>query len=135
MAKLTSKLERWFKIPGDPDGAEVKILHLKAGEIQKIEAETSQWNGKFIGEQFSSELQYSPQRQLRQLRMAAIVDWKGFYDEHGQVLTCSPKSKNAYLDEDPILGDADENFTTLIDKFRIALADSLKPQEAQAEGN
>ena len=133
--RLTTKTERWFEIPGDADGAKVKILHLKPGEVQKIEAETSQWNGKFVGDQFSSELQYSPQRQLRQLRMAALVDWKGFYDEHDQTLPCTPKNKNLYFDEDPILGEDEKRFSELIDEFRIALAESLKPQEAQAEGN
>jgi hypothetical protein len=133
--RLTTKTERWFDIPGDPDGAKIKILHLKPGEVQKIEAETSQWNGKFVGDQFSSELQYSPQRQLRQLRMAALVDWKGFFDEHDQTLPCTPKNKNLYFDEDPILSEDEKRFSELIDEFRIALADSLKPQEAQAEGN
>ena len=133
--KLTAKTLKWFNVPGDADGAKVQILHLKPGEIQRIESGTSEWNGRLVGEEFLSELKYNPAKQLRNLRMAALVDWKGFFDEDGEPLKCSTKSKDLYFDEDPVLTDDGKRFSELIDGFRAELAESLRPQEEQAEGN
>ena len=133
MAKLTGKTERFFKIPGDEDGAEIKILHLKPGEIQRIEADTSRWVGKSSGEDFSSELEYNPYEQLRRLRLAAVVGWKNFFGLDGEHLDCTPKNKELYLKEDPMLGE--KRLSEWIDEFRKELADSLKPQEEESEGN
>ena len=133
MAKLSAKVEKWFKIPGDEDGAELKILHLKPGEVQRIEADTSRWVGKSAGEDFVSELEYDPYGQLRRLRLAAVVGWKGFYGEDGEQLDCNAKNKELFMKEDPLLGE--KRLSEWIDDFRKQLADSLKPQEEEAEGN
>lgn len=137
MARLSAKIEVWKKIPGDPDGAELKILHLKPGEVQKIEAETSHWVGKAVDDNFASELHYKPTVQFRKLRMAALVGWRGFYGVDGEPLECTAKFKELYLDEDPVLGEGEDakKLSEWIDQFRKELADSLKPQEEQLEGN
>lgn len=137
MARLSSKIEIWKSIPGDPDGAGLKILHLKPGEIHKIESETSHWVGKSVDESFASELHYKPIIQLRKLRMAALTGWRGFYGVDGESLECTTKFKELYLDEDPVLGEGDDakKLSEWIDQFRKEIADSLKPQEEQAEGN
>lgn len=135
MAKLTAKTQKWFTIPGDPDGAQLQILHLKPGEIQRIESETTRWLGKTVDEKFIPEFEYKPQQQLRRLRQTALVGWKGFYGVDGEELDCTPKFKDLYLDEDPSLGTEELKLSEWIDKFRNELADSLKPQEEEAEKN
>ena len=133
MPKLSGKVEKWFAIPGDEDGAELKIVHLKPGEIQRIEADTSRWIGKSSGEDFASELEYNPFAQMRRLRLAAVVGWKGFYGLDGEVLECTQSNKELYLNDDPELGG--KRLSEWIDEFRKQLAASLRPQEEQAEGN
>ena len=133
MARLTAKVEKFFKIPGDEDGAELKILHLKPGEVNRIEADTSRWIGKASGDDFVSELEYDPHGQLRRLRLAAVVGWKNFYGEDGEHLDCNAKNKELFMKEDPLLGE--KRLSEWIDDFRKQLADSLKPQEEEAEGN
>ena len=140
MPKLTSKIKKWFDIPGDEDGAKVQILHLKKGEVQRIEAETSRWLGKSVNDDFVSELEYNPQKQLRKLRIAALIDWKEFYGLDGNPLDCNLKNKELYFTEDPDLGIDPESGDPLplsvwIDKFRADLADEIKPQEEEAEKN
>ena len=136
MAKLTAKIEKWFKIPGDEDGPELKISYLKPGEIQRIEADTSRWIGRATkDDDFTSELEYNPHSQLRKLRNASVVGWKGFYGSDGEQLECTTKNKELFLDEDPEMGDEKKRLSEWIDTFRKSLADSLKPQEEEAEGN
>lgn len=137
MARLTAKVERSFKIPGDSDGASIKLLHLKPGDIQRIEAETSRWLGKTVDGQFASELEYHPSTQMRKLRTAALVGWNGFFNADDEPLEYSAKNKELLLDEDMILGDGDDAkpLSAWIDKFRAELADSMKPQEDAAEKN
>lgn len=137
MARLSAKVQKSFKIPGDPDGASLTIYHLKPGEIQKIESETSKWIGKSVNDQFQSELEYQPTIQLRKLRLAALVGWKGFFDADGIEVDCNPRNKELFLNEDPLLGEGEEEkpLSLWIDQFRKELADSLKPQEEESEKN
>jgi len=135
MAKLTAKIIKNFPIPGD--NSELRIQHLMPGEIAAIEADTSQWIGKSDGDKFQSELQYKPTEQLRRLRTAAIVGWKGFFGLNGEELDCNNGNKMEFLKQDPELGEGEDAkpLSEWIDQFRKELADSLKPQEEQAEGN
>ena len=137
MAKLTAKHSEWKKIPGDPDGAELKILHLKPGEVQRIQAETSSWVGRAVNDQFENELHYKPITQARKFRMASLIGWKGFYGENGEQLECNAKNKDLWLDEDPVLGEGAEAkpLSAWIDQFRNEIAAELAPQEEQLEKN
>ena len=47
LAKLSAKVEKWFKIPGDEDGAELKILHLKPGSMVAVAFDLKDWNSIF----------------------------------------------------------------------------------------
>ena len=135
MARLTAKKMNWFSIPGDTDKAKLKILHLCPGDIEKIEAETSRWVGKRAADEFVSELEYSPQAKLRKLRIAAVVDWDGFYDEDGNKLKCSTKNVELYLDHDPELGVDPDNsdkpraFSEWVDTFRLQLSKEITSEE------
>lgn len=137
MPRLTAVVDRRFKIPGDADKAELKIKHLKPGEIQRIESDTTEWLGKNVGEKFSTELKFNPTAQMRALRVAAIVDWKGFFGLDGEALECTPSNINKYLDEDPILGGGDDAkpFSEWVDLFRKTLADEAKVKEEKLEKN
>lgn len=138
MPKLTNKIERNFKIPNDPDKAELKIKHLKPGEIQKIEANYTDWTGKAAKDDtFTTELKFNPTMQMRALRAASIVGWKGFRGFDDEVLECNRKNIDLYLDEDPILGEGDDakTFSAWVDKFRNDLAVEINGQEEELEGN
>lgn len=137
MPRLTAITERRFKIPGDPDKAELKIKHLKTGEIQRIESDTTEWLGKNVGEKFSTELKFNPTAQMRALRVAAVTDWKGFFGIDGEALECTTANINKYLDEDPLLGAGDDAkpFSEWIDQFRKTLADEMTAKEEKVEKN
>ena len=129
MARLSAKKVQWFEIPGDEDGAKLKIQYLTPGELQKISGDTSRWVGKKKEEDFESELEYAPLEQIRKTRLAAIVDWEGFIDEEGNVMKFSEANKARFLDFDPILGTDKKNFSEWIDEFRKEIDKQVAPEE------
>lgn len=130
MARISAKKEMWFDIPGDEDGAKVKILHLTPGDIQKISSETSRWVGKSVNDKMESELEYDPLGQMRKTRIAAVLDWDGFYDADGKKLKCNKRNVEEYLDHDPELGAPEsKTFSEWIDEFRDQLSKSVSPKE------
>lgn len=133
MARLSAVKEQWFSIPGDEDKATLKIRHLTPGDIQKINNDTSRWLGKHENNEFVSELEYAPMEQLRRMRVAAVIDWTGFFDENGNSLKCSQANKERYLNFDPELGKDEDGkpkaFSEWVDKFREELAEEVAPKE------
>lgn len=138
MARLSAKKEAWYDIPGDEDGAKIKIKHLSPGDLQKISNETSRWVGKSENDKMVSELEYQPIKQMELTRKAAVVDWDNFYDETGVKLKCSNKNVELYLNHDPEIGADSEGrsktFSEWIDYFRVELEKTVAPREA-VEGN
>ena len=138
MPQLSAKTKRFFPIPGDPDGTKLEILHLKAGEIERISSETTEWTGKQgANEAFVTELKFNPTIQNRSLRIASVVGWKGFTGVDGERLECSKANVSLFLDEDPILGEGEDakKLSEWIDDFRAQLAKELAPQEEEAPKN
>ena len=139
MPKLTAKLSRTFSIPGCPDKSQLTIKHLKPGEIQKIEADFTEWTGKAgkNDEAFTTELKFNPTMQMRAVRVASVEGWKGFRGLNDEILECSKKNLNMYLDEDPIIGEGDEakNLSAWIDKFREVLNSEVTASQEIAEKN
>lgn len=138
MPKLTAKLERNFKIPNDHDNASIKIKHLKPGELQKIEADWTDWTGKQDkDDSFATELKFNPTMQLRAVRIASVVGWSGFKGYDDEVLECNKKNVALYLDEDPVLGDEEEGktFSMWIDEFRKVLIDEVASKKEASEKN
>ena len=135
MARLTSKKTVWYPIPGDEDNAEIQILHLKPGDLQDIESETSRWLGKSVDKEFVTELELNPTLQMRRIRQISVVGWKGMFDENGDKMDCTQENVLKYLKADPFLGEPRKRFSEWIDEFRKSLAAEMEPQEAQAEGN
>lgn len=135
MARLTAKKEQWFVIPGDEDKAKIKIQHLTPGELQRISNKTSRWLGKQDAKQdFQSELEYQPLEQLRQTRVACIIDWENFFDADGNKLKCTQKNKELYLEFDPELGQDEDGksllFSEWVDKFREEIGSEVVTEEA-----
>lgn len=139
MAKLTTKVVRWFPIPNDPDNARLQIVHLKPGEIQRIEADTTEWTGKSDAgtEEFAVGMKFNPTDQARRLRLSAVVGWEGFFGVKDEQLDFSRKNLNLFLDEDPMLGGEDNEMklSEWIDKFRKVLIDEMKPKTEEALPN
>jgi len=135
LARLTNKKIRWFSLPNDPDNTRLQIQHLKNGELQRVEAETTKWIGRNVQDQFAAEMEFNPTSQARKVRAAALVDWEGFYDADGKKLPCNKANIALFLDEDPILGDGEKRMSEWIDDFRKELADEMKPQEEIADPN
>ena len=138
MPKLTAVVIRNFEIPGDADGASIKIKHLKPGEIQKIEADFIDWIGKASSDDsFVTEMKLNPTMQARAIRTASVVGWKGFKGLQDEVLECNRTNVSLYLDEDPLLGDGDDakTFTAWIDHFRKILIDEEAAKQEKVEKN
>jgi len=93
--RISKAVERWFPVPEDPDGARVKIRHLRPGEIQDI-----------IDEVMVQEIEYQEpedggtgrpiirqknnRRKDREKTMqAAVVGWEKFYGRDGKALKCN----------------------------------------------
>lgn len=139
MPKLTAKKVKTFPFPKCPDKSSVTIRHLKPGEIQKIEAEFTEWTGKpgKADEAFTTELKFNPTMQMRAVRIASIEGWKGFRGLNDEVLECNKANLNLYFDEDPEIGEGEDAkpFSQWIDDFRKALADEVNAGKEAAEKN
>lgn len=134
MARISARRENWFSITGDEDKAKLKIIHLTPGDLQKINNDTSRWVGKRENEEFISELEYAPLEQMRRTRIAAVIDWDGFYDENGNTLKCTTANKERYLNFDPELGIDEDGkpklFSEWIDLFREEIGKTVDSPEA-----
>ena len=134
MARISARKENWFSITGDEDKAKLKIIHLTPGDLQKINNDTSRWVGKRENEEFISELEYAPLEQMRRTRIAAVIDWDGFYDENGNTLKCTTSNKERYLNFDPELGIDEDGkpklFSEWIDLFREEIGKTVESPEA-----
>ena len=138
MPKLTAKKSRTFLFPGCPDKSSITIKHLKAGEIQKIEADFTEWMGKpGKDDAFTTELKFNPTMQMRAVRIASVEGWKGFRGLDDEILECNKANLNLYLDEDPEIGEGDKAkpFSQWIDEFRKILADEATESKEVAEKN
>lgn len=138
MPKLTAKRTKTFLFPGCPDKSSVTIKHLKPGEVQKIEADFTEWTGKANKDDtFTTELRFNPTMQARAVRIACIEGWKGFRGLNDEVLPCDKASLNLYFDEDPEMGEGEDAkpFSAWIDKFRKELADEVNGAKEAEEKN
>jgi len=123
MIKLTAKKKKWFEFPQDPSGeAKVEILHLKHGDIRRIEAEVNQVVGKVVDDEIVTEIR--PNGRLRPLKIlwACVTGLEGFEDVDGKPLACT-KENIAKIDNDF------DWFYDQVEKFRAELA-----KEAEDEG-
>ena len=92
--RIQKPTERWFAVPGDPDGAEIKIKTLTPKERFDI-----------YDAAFKQELSYGPGEERPRIHQitdkaadrlqtaqAAVVDWKNVFDRDDQPLECTPEN-------------------------------------------
>jgi len=92
--RIRKTTERWFKVPDDPDNAEIKIKALSPGEGFRI-----------YDAAFKQEIVYGTDNEQPTIRQeidkeadrmetakAAVVDWKKVYDRDGKPLDCTPEN-------------------------------------------
>jgi hypothetical protein len=99
--RIRKPTERWFKVPGDPDKAEIKIKALSPKERFRI-----------YDAAFRQELYYEPGEDKPRIRQTtdkdedrmltaktAIVDWKAVYDIDGKLMDCTPENIASAVNE------------------------------------
>jgi hypothetical protein len=92
--RIRQPTERWFKVPGDPDKAEIKIKTLTPKERFDI-----------YDAAFKQELIYEPgdeRPQIKQITdksedrlrtaVAVVADWKNVFDRDDKPMKCTPKN-------------------------------------------
>jgi len=88
--RISKTLERWFKIPQDPDNGEILIVHLRPGEVQEIL--TANMTQEFIYEQGDERprmiQRQNPGSNRDKQILSAVRNWKNFYDEDGKKMKC-----------------------------------------------
>jgi hypothetical protein len=89
--RIRKPTARWFKVPGDPDAAEIKIKALTPGERFKIydaafrQDVTYNEDGEPV---FTQVTEKDIDREMT--AKAAVVDWKNVFDETGAPMKCNP---------------------------------------------
>lgn len=96
--RVTAKIERWFPVPDDPDGAEVLVAHVSMGELARINEEVSRSETRY---QTTPDGDLVPEVVVsadageagRRVLCAAVRDWKNIFDEAGKPLACTDANK------------------------------------------
>ena len=93
--RIRKPTSRWFKVPGDPDNAEIKIKALAPGDRFKIyDAAFNQelvYNGPGDGHPSFKQTTDKEKDRLETAK-AAVVDWKNVFDLDDQPLECTPEN-------------------------------------------
>jgi len=131
--RIVKPQERWFKVEGDPDGAEVKIKHLTPGERQDITekafAQEVEYRKGDKGE-LTPVFKQTTNRRLdtEETMKAAVVDWKKFYDRDGKALPCNEKNVVRACREI-------EGFVGIVNSYREVLANDIAQEKRGQEKN
>lgn len=130
MLKLTNKTERWFPVPQDESGeAQVKIKHLKPGEVADIEATTNDFTAKQKGEEdFQTEIKFRLNERTKKLVLKSVTGLKGFVDEKGLTMECTERNVLRIMQEYGWFGE-------FVAECRDTLADEVAIAQEGAEKN
>jgi len=131
--RISKAEERWFEIPGDPDGGRLKIRHLLPGERAEV------WEKAFPqGVQYrpdekgkmAPEFNMKPDRKYDREETAkrAVKDWENFFDADGKALECTPENVVRAVNEI-------EGFTLLVNTFREQLSEDIAKEREDQEKN
>jgi hypothetical protein len=132
--RLDPLKKAWFPLPGDAEGAEFEIKHLRSGEISKITdlSHTQTFN-------LDKENKLVPCVKIdtgleRRLTItAAITDWKNVFDAEGKPVQCNAKNKKRLLHE---LSETDFNaLCKFVQDSRKTLAAEIQNQKEIDRGN
>ena len=103
--RITRTVERWFKLPGDPDGHEALIRHIKPGEVSDVIHSTTKFQTDYKKEDGTDALipniqSFSePNDMQKQLFLLGLVGWKNMFDEDGEPLEFNEVNKIRALRE------------------------------------
>jgi hypothetical protein len=93
--RIRKPTTRWFKVPGDPDAAEIKIKALAPGDRFKIyDAAFKQeivYNGPGDGQPSFKQITDKETDRIETAK-AVVVDWKNVFDLDDQPLDCTPEN-------------------------------------------
>lgn len=94
--RIRKATQRWFKVPGDPDGAEILIKSLTPGERYEIFDKAFTQEIIYVGPddknpQFKQINDKSADRMAT--AQAAVADWRNVFAEDGTTpLECTPEN-------------------------------------------
>ena len=92
--RITKAIERWFKIPKDPDKARVLVKHLRPGEVQdiidQVMVQEIVYEQPEEGENPKGVLTQKNNRKMDREKtiLACVTNWENFYDEEGKLMAC-----------------------------------------------
>jgi len=128
--KITKKVERWFTVPQDEDGAKLLIKHLSPAETQSIAGECSTQKFEFRGEGDEPVMiQNQNVGQLTEkLTMASVKGWEKIYDEDGKDLPFNPRNLRKAIK-------GIDGFINVVSEFRSQLSEELEKEKKDQEKN
>ena len=88
--RIRKPTERWFEVPGDPDGASIKIKALSPGERFAIYDKAFKQTITYTDSGPKVRQDTDTGLDRIETAKAVIVDWKQMYDEKGKLLSCTP---------------------------------------------
>ena len=135
--RISKPVERWFDVPGDPDGAKIKIKPLSPREVTDIYDQAFKQTATYAKGKdgkyeptFSQETDKKLDRELTWTK--SIVDWKNFYDHDDKPMKCT--NANVIRAAGEI-----EGFATLIKELRdqldLDIATEREEQRKNSQGS
>lgn len=133
MARLSGERVEWFDIPDDPDGAKVKIKHLKKGEQNDIEDQIELYQTMLRPDaagKMQQEIKVNPAKGDKRYAYlcAAVIDWEKVFGADGKPMDCTDANKI-------LLARDDETFGPFVSKSRIALTELVAAEREAARKN
>ncbi|HML56578.1 MAG TPA: hypothetical protein PKC79_20970 [Solidesulfovibrio magneticus] len=133
MARITPQKEVWRDIPNDPDKGQLKIRHLKQGEINDIEDSIERYETMLRPDAAGvvhQEVRVNPAKGDKRYAYicAAVRDWKNVYGLDGKPMECTDANKI-------LLARDDEDFGKVVGQFRRELAEQVAQEKEAARKN
>jgi hypothetical protein len=134
--QLSKKVTKVFNIPDDPDGAWVKIKHLKINEVKKVESKASDmfYTADDKGEG-STRINFDPYTRSRMFAHEALTDWGGFVDTMGKPLKFNTTNIDKAAEFIVTVNEEEFDFYGWIEKCRETLTSEVEVGTEEAEEN
>ena len=127
--RIRKPIERWFKVPGDDDNAEIKIRKLTPGELFAIYDATFEQVITYDTDGMPEMKQVSNKDADRKLTATkAVVDWKNMFDEDGSLMVCNPANIEKAVD-------GIQGFFAFVRKCMTTLDNDLEKEKKAQEKN
>ena len=138
--RLTKRIFGDYDIPNDPDGASIRIKHLKANEVKKINSKVSEtyYETNDAGDTVA-RVRVDQYTLLKAMAHAALVDWSGFKNDMGKELEFIPANVVKSAEFEVLVKvdgkDLVYDFYGWIDKCRNELSKQVADEKKVAEEN